>query len=186
MLVSPSAGLRQNRNRLRRALVRRFEKKGGTNALVCPRQIHKIDFFTYCSNPSCSTGSCSLALASDFNTIVSANSAEVFRAVAISLTSKYLARSSIVFSRKESGLLLLREHKLLRTTATSRRDPVRILSEFSLKRCFQSWWQFSLPRSKNPNTLLVSIVLTTDRSPTLIAFDWGTMTRKPLDTIRIM
>src|SRR5262249_61132302 len=144
------------------------------------------NLLAYCSNPSCITGNWSFAFASDFSTMVSANSADVFRAVAISLTSKYLARSSIFFSRKERGLLLLREHKLLRTTATSRREPVRILSEFSLKRCFQSWWQFNLPRSKNPNTLLVSIVFTTDRSPTLIAFDWGTMTRKPLDTIRIM
>src|SRR5215472_1726872 len=138
MKVSHSAGLRQNRNRLRRAFVRVFEKKGDKRYGLSPPNSQNR-FFIYCSNPSCSTGSCSLALASDFNTIVSANSAEVFRAVAISLTSKYLARSSIFFSRKESGLLLLREHKLLRTTATSRRDPVRILSEFSLKRCFQSW-----------------------------------------------
>src|SRR5215472_4216990 len=110
----------------------------------------------YCSNPSVITGSCSLAFASDFRTMVSANSAEVLRAVAISLTSKYLARSSIFFSRKESGLLRLREHKLLRTTATSRREPVRIRSEFSLKRCFQSWWQFNFPFSRKPRTLLVS------------------------------
>src|SRR4029077_147691 len=92
----------------------------------------------YCSKPSCIIGNCNFAFASDFKTIASADSADVLRAVAISLTSKYLARSSIFFSRKESGLLRLREHRLLRTTATSRREPVLIRSEFSLKRCFQS------------------------------------------------
>src|SRR6266487_2802228 len=90
------------------------------------------------SNFSVSTGNCSLALASDFTTVASAFSALVLREVAISLTSRYFARSSIFFSRKERGLLRLRETRLLRTTATSRRDPVRMRSEFSLKRCFQS------------------------------------------------
>src|SRR5882724_887938 len=104
---------------------------------ACPLNSFKCEK-SYCSNPSCITGNCNLALASDFKTIASADSDEVLRAVAISLTSKYLARSSIFFSRKESGLLRLREHRLLRTTATSNREPVRIRSEFSLKRCFQS------------------------------------------------
>src|SRR5713101_1502388 len=91
------------------------------------------------SNFSVRTGNWSFALARDFTTVASAFSAVVLRDVAISLTSRYFARSSIFFSRKESGLLRLRETRLLRTTATSRRDPVRIRSEFSLKRCFQSW-----------------------------------------------
>src|SRR6266436_7830192 len=91
------------------------------------------------SNFSVITGNVSLALARDLTTVASAFSAVVFREVAISLTRRYLARSSIFFSRKESGLLRLRETRLLRTTATSRRDPVRMRSEFSLKRCFQSW-----------------------------------------------
>src|SRR5258708_18685919 len=91
------------------------------------------------SNFSVRTGNWSLALARDFTTVASAFSAVVLREVAISLTRRYFARSSIFFSRKERGLLRLRETRLLRTTATSRRDPVRIRSEFSLKRCFQSW-----------------------------------------------
>src|SRR6266568_8722612 len=90
------------------------------------------------SNFSVMTGNCSLALARDFTTTASALSGEVLREVAISLTRRYFARSSIFFSRKERGLLRLRETRLLRTTATSRRDPVRMRSEFSLKRCFQS------------------------------------------------
>src|SRR5713226_3198819 len=90
------------------------------------------------SNFSVITGNVSLALARDLTTVASAFSAVVLREVAISLTSRYFARSSIFFSRKESGLLRLRETRLLRTTATSRRDPVRMRSEFSLKRCFQS------------------------------------------------
>src|SRR5713101_2441076 len=138
------------------------------------------------SNFSVITGNCSLALASDFTTVASAFSAEVLRAVAISLTSKYLARSSIFFSRKERGLLRLRETRLLRTTATSRREPVRMRSEFSLKRCFQSWWELSLPFSRNPRTLLASLERITERSPTASAFDCGTMTRNPLETMRIM
>ncbi len=71
------------------------------------------------SNFSVINGNCNFAFASDFTTKPSADSDVVLRAVAISLTNKYLARSSIFFSRKESGLLLLRETKLLRTTATS-------------------------------------------------------------------
>src|ERR1700731_2073763 len=138
------------------------------------------------SNFSVINGNCNFALASDFTTKPSADSELVFRAVAISLTSRYLARSSIFFSRKESGLLLLRDTKLLRTTATSRREPVRMRSEFSLKRCFQSWWEFSLPFSKNPSTLLASLERITARNPTDSAFDCGTITRKPLETIRIM
>src|SRR5208337_393995 len=90
------------------------------------------------SNFSCIWGNCSLALASDFTTRPSAFSAVRLRAVAISLTSRYLARSNIFFSRKDNGLLRLRETRLLRTTATSSREPVRMRSEFSLKRCFQS------------------------------------------------
>src|SRR6266404_1334977 len=91
------------------------------------------------SNFSVRTGNWSLAFARDLTTVASAFSAVVLRDVAISLTSRYFARSSIFFSRKERGLLRLRETRLLRTTATSRRDPVRMRSEFSLKRCFQSW-----------------------------------------------
>src|SRR5260370_28446998 len=90
------------------------------------------------SNFSVTTGNVSLALARDLTTVASAFSAVVLRDVAISLTRRYLARSSIFFSRKERGLLRLRGTRLLRTTATSRRAPVRIRSEFSLKRCFQS------------------------------------------------
>src|SRR5438445_3956488 len=76
------------------------------------------------SNFSVITGNVSLALASDFTTVASAFSAVVLREVAISLTKRYFARSSIFFSREESGLLRLRETRLLRTTATLRRDPV--------------------------------------------------------------
>src|ERR1700681_3676529 len=101
--------------------------------LACPVNESRSDIF-YCSKPSYITGNCSFALASDFKTIASADCDEVLRAVAISLTSKYVARCSIFFSRKESGLLRLREQRLLRTTATSRREPVRMRSEFSLKR----------------------------------------------------
>src|ERR1700746_1792153 len=90
------------------------------------------------SNFSVITGNVSFALASDLTTGASAFSAVVLREVAISLTRRDFARSSIFFSRKERGLLRLRETRLLRTTATSRRDPVRMRSEFSLKRCFQS------------------------------------------------
>src|SRR5580704_5929802 len=78
------------------------------------------------SNFSVMTGNCSLALARDFTTMASALSAVVLRDVAISLTRRYFARSSIFFSRKERGLLRLRETRLLRTTATSRREPVRM------------------------------------------------------------
>src|ERR1700682_5284109 len=138
------------------------------------------------SNFSVINGNCSFALASDFTTRVSADSEVVFRAVAISLTNKYFARSNIFFSRKESGLLVLRETKLFRTTATSRREPVRMRSEFSLKRCFQSWWELSLPFSKKPRTLLASFERITERSPTASEFDCGTMTRNPLETMRIM
>src|SRR5260370_41558955 len=88
------------------------------------------------SNFSVITGNVSLALARDLTTVASAFSAVVLRDVAISLTRRYLARSSIFFSRKESGLLRLRGTRLLRTTATSRRAPVRLRSEFSLKRRF--------------------------------------------------
>src|SRR5258708_25630252 len=80
------------------------------------------------SNFSVIKGNCNFAFASDFTTKPSADSEVVFRAVAISLTNKYLARSNIFFSRKESGLLLLRETKLLRTTGTSRRGRVRMSS----------------------------------------------------------
>src|SRR5258708_33177524 len=90
------------------------------------------------SNFSVITGNVSLALARDFTTVASAFSAVVLRDVAISLTSRYFARWSIFFSRKERRLLRLKETRLLRTAATSRRDPVRMRSEFSLKRCFQS------------------------------------------------
>src|SRR5439155_10668335 len=119
-------------------------------------------------------GNCSLALARDFTTVASAFSAVVLREVAISLTRRYFARSSIFFSRKERGLLLLRETRLLRTAATSIRDPVRIRSEFSLKRCFQSGCELSLPRSRNPSTLLDSFERITARTPTVSVFDFGT------------
>src|SRR5258708_7630386 len=61
-----------------------------------------------------------------------------FREMAISLTSKYRARSSIFFSRKESDLACPRMSRLLSTAATSESDPVRMRSEFSLNRSFQS------------------------------------------------
>src|SRR5690242_5442994 len=138
------------------------------------------------SNFSVITGNCSLALARDLTTMPSAVSAVVLREVAISLTSRYLARSSIFFSRKERGLLRLRETRLLRTAATSISDPVRMRSEFSLKRCFQSGCEFSFPFSRNPRTFEDSLERITDRSPTVAALDCGTITRKPLETIRIM
>jgi len=53
-----------------------------------------------------------LALASDFTTRPSAFSEVRLRAVAISLTRRYLARSNIFFSRKDNGLLRLRETRL--------------------------------------------------------------------------
>src|SRR5208337_4933961 len=61
-----------------------------------------------------------------------------FREMAISLTNKYRARSSIFFSRKESDLPWPRTNKLFNTAATSLSDPVRMRSEFSLNRSFQS------------------------------------------------
>src|SRR5213082_501021 len=138
------------------------------------------------SNFSVITGNCSLALARDLMTIPSALSAVVFLAVAISLTSRYLARSSIFFSRKERGLLRLRETRLLRTAATSISDPMRMRSEFSLKRCFQSGCEFSLPFSRKPRTSVDSFERMTDRRPTVPVLDCGTITRKPLETMRIM
>src|ERR1700682_952310 len=112
-------------------------KKAGSRGCPRIRDNSKTDVKSY-SNFSVRTGNWSLALASDFTTVASAFSAVVLRDVAISLTRRYFARSSIFFSRKERGLLRLRETRLLRTTATSRRAPVRMRSEFSLKRCFQS------------------------------------------------
>src|SRR5215216_5800115 len=53
-------------------------------------------------------------------------------------TTRYRARSSIRCSRKERGLRLLRYVKCLSTPATSKMSPVRIFSENSLKRSFQS------------------------------------------------
>src|SRR5215469_853526 len=138
------------------------------------------------SNFSVITGNCSLALASDLTTKPSASSALVFFAVAISLTRRYLARSSIFFSRKERGLLLLRDTRLLRTAATSMSDPVRMRSEFSLKRCFQSGCELSFPLSRKPKTFIDSVERITERRPTVSAFDCGTMTRNPLETMRIM
>src|SRR5208337_1426032 len=61
-----------------------------------------------------------------------------FREMAISLTSKYRARSSIFFSRKDSDLPCARISRLFSTAATSVSDPVRMRSEFSLNRSFQS------------------------------------------------
>src|SRR5579872_3769269 len=49
------------------------------------------------------------------------------------------------FREKKSGLSLASTSKLLRTTATSSREPVRILSEFSLNRYFQSVLLSHLP-----------------------------------------
>src|SRR6266576_551188 len=111
-----------------------WKKSGGQ----CEVARQKEDGARSYSNFSVMMGNCSLALARDFTTVASAFSAVVLREVAISLTRRYFARSSIFFSRKERGLLRLRETRLLRTTATSRRAPVRMRSEFSLKRCFQS------------------------------------------------
>src|SRR5690349_224444 len=149
----------------------------------CPPKNSESGFY---SNFSVINGNCNFAFASDLTTKPSADSEVVLRAVAISLTNRYLARSNIFFSRKESGLLLLRETKLLSTTATSKREPVRMRSEFSLKRCFQSWCEFSLPFSRKPSTLLASFERITARNPTESAFDCGTITRKPLETMRIM
>src|SRR5438132_13015522 len=123
------------------------QKKIGTGNAPVP-EMFDVSRKLYCSKPSCIIGNCNFAFASDFKTIASADSEDVLRAVAISLTSKYLARSSIFFSRKASGLLRLREHRLLRTTATSRREPVRMRSDFSLKRGFQSCSQYILPLSR--------------------------------------
>src|SRR5438309_5832324 len=113
-------------------------KKSGQLGTSCPQGTKCRGGGKGYSNFSVITGNVSLALASDLTTVASAFSALVLREVAISLTRRYFARSNIFFSRKERGLLRLRETRLLRTTATSRRDPVRIRSEFSLKRCFQS------------------------------------------------
>src|SRR6202030_1148259 len=127
------------------------------------------------SNFSVRTGNWSFALARDFTTVASAFSAVVLRDVAISLTRRYFARSSIFFSRKERGLLRLRETRLLRTTATSRRAPVRMRSEFSLKRCFQSGCELSLPFSRKPRTLVASLERIKVERPTVSALDCGTM-----------
>src|ERR1700758_837820 len=166
-----------------RALLSHAQKR--TGSLGCPLD-EALLREGYDSRPSCSWGNCSFAFARDFTTSPSAFSEVRLRAVAISLTRRYLARSNIFFSRKERGLLRLRETRLLRTTATSRRDPVRMRSEFSLKRCFQSWCEFSLPVSRKPRTFEASLVRITARNPTVSAFDCGTITRSPLETMRIM
>src|SRR5204862_6429721 len=70
-------------------------KKRRTGPSLSLSQPLKLTLQDCCSKPSCMIGNCNLAFASDFNTIASADSADVLRAVAISLTSKYLARSSI-------------------------------------------------------------------------------------------
>src|SRR5439155_5393297 len=93
-----------------RATVRRVEMKNGDKLSLAPAGISFQKF--YCSIASCITGNCNFAFASDFTTSVSAVSEVRFRAVAISLTSKYFARSSIFFSRNDSGLLRLSDTKL--------------------------------------------------------------------------
>ena len=84
------------------------------------------------------------------------------------------------------GLVAAEGNQALRTAATSISDPVRMRSEFSLKRCFQSGCEFSLPFSRKPRTSVDSFERITDRSPTVPALDCGTITRNPLETIRIM
>src|SRR6185437_4426014 len=91
--------------------------------------------------------------------------------------------SSIFFSRKESGLSLARRSRLFSTTATSSREPVRILSEFSLKRNFQSWWLSHWPSTRKLRILLTSPFLTTGRRPTIPTLLKGTSTFKLLALI---
>src|SRR5215467_6863782 len=64
----------------------------------------------------------------------------IFMTVDSSEIRRNRARSSMRFSRNESGLTLLRYTRFLKTSATWKMDPDRIFSEFSLKRSFQSFW----------------------------------------------
>ena len=69
--------------------------------------------------------------------------------------------------------------RLFSTAATSISAPVRMRSEFSLNRCFQSWCELGLPFSRKLRTLSVSPFRITGRKPTEIALVAGTMTFKP-------
>src|SRR5260370_18137252 len=138
------------------------------------------------SNFSTISGICSLAFASDFTRAPSIFSELVLRAVASSLTSRNFARSSIFFSRNDSGLLRLNDTRLFSTAATSISDPVRIRSELSLNRSFQSLWELNLPFSSTPETLPDSTGRITGRKPTAGALLCGTITFKPLERIRTL
>src|ERR1700691_214068 len=98
------------------------------------------------------SGICNLALASARTIFTSTACSDVLRTVASSLIRRYFARSSIFFSRKESALVRLRATRPFKTAATSISEPVRMRSEFSLKRCFQSWCEAERLFSRNPRT----------------------------------
>jgi len=76
-------------------------------------------------------------------------------------------------------------NETLEDDATSRRDPVRMRSEFSLKRC-SIVVRVEFAGFEEAKDFGGSAERITERRPTVIAFDCGTMTRKPLETMRIM
>src|SRR5215469_2028238 len=129
------------------------------------------------------SGNFSLHLESALLSRSSTSASSAFLAMANSVTSRYRARSSIFFSRKESGFSLARSSRLLSTTATSSREPVRILSEFSLKRNFQSWWLSHLTSIRKLRILVTSPFFTTGRRPTVPTLLKGTSTRRLLALI---
>src|ERR1051325_4070147 len=87
-------------------------------------------------------------------------------------------RSSIRCSRKLSGLRWLKNVRFLSTSATSKMSPVRIFSEKSLKRSFQSW----AGDEKSSERFFKSISHSPDeiggRKPTSEALATGTRTRE--------
>src|SRR6516164_11360542 len=122
------------------------------------------------------SGNLSLLFDSARSSRSSITDSSVFFDIASSLTSRYRERSSIFFSRKLRGLDCARRRRPLRTMATSRREPVRILSEFSLNRSFQSALFSHLPSLRNSMIFSTSPLRTTLRRPTLSTLWNGTIT----------
>src|SRR5271155_3516961 len=169
----------QERSRQKNRQRRNPVKKRHNLRRLCPPGLIRKNY----SGIGAPSGICNLALASAFTKLASTADSDVLRTVASSLTRRYLARSNIFFSRKESGLVRLRATRPFSTAATSINDPVRMRSEFSLKRCFQSWWEAERPFSKNEITAPACVLRMMGRRPTHSTFVCGTITFKPLETI---
>src|SRR5208282_4388515 len=80
------------------------------------------------------------------------------------------------FSRKESDLACARMSRLFSTAATSESDPVRMRSEFSLNRSFQSATLIHSPDERYSTIFSTSPFRTTGRIPTLLTLANGTVT----------